>query len=80
MSGAVEVLLSTCNGERYLRQQLESVWSQGHPYVSLSVRDDGSSDATLALLAGLLSGHPHTKLVMGAHLGAAQSSWRCSVR
>jgi glycosyltransferase involved in cell wall biosynthesis len=73
VSGAVEVLLSTYNGERYLRQQLESVWSQGYPDVALSVRDDGSSDGTLALLDGLLSGRPHAKLVMGAHLGAAQS-------
>ncbi len=73
MSGAVEVLLSTYNGERYLPQQLESVWGQTHPDVALSVRDDGSSDGTLALLDGLLSGRPRTKLVMGAHLGAAQS-------
>lgn len=73
MSGAVEVLLSTYNGERYLPQQLESVWGQSYPDVSVSVRDDGSSDGTLALLDGLLSGRPRTKLMMGAHLGAAQS-------
>ncbi len=73
MSGAVEVLLSTYNGERYLRQQLESVWGQTYPDIALSVRDDGSSDGTLALLDGLLAGRPRTKLVMGAHIGAAQS-------
>ncbi len=73
VSGAVEVLLSTYNGERYLHQQLESVWGQSYPEVALSVRDDGSSDATLSLFDGLLSGRPHAKLVMGAHLGAAQS-------
>ena len=73
MSGAVEVLLATYNGERYLPEQLESVWGQSYPDVALSVRDDGSSDGTLALLDGLLSGRPRTKLVMGAHLGAAQS-------
>lgn len=73
MSGAVEVLLSTYNGERYLNQQLESIWGQGYTEVALSVRDDGSCDATLSLLDRLLSGRPHTKVVMGAHLGAAQS-------
>lgn len=73
MSGAVEVLLSTYNGERYLPQQLESIWGQSYPDVSVSVRDDGSSDGTLALLDGFLSSRPRTKLVMGAHLGAAQS-------
>jgi glycosyltransferase involved in cell wall biosynthesis len=73
VSGAVEVLLSTYNGDRYLREQLESVWGQSYPDVALSVRDDGSSDGTLALLDRLLSGRPRTRLVMGAHIGAAQS-------
>lgn len=73
MSGTVEVLLSTYNGEKYLPQQLESIWAQSYTDVALSVRDDGSSDGTLALLDRLLSGRPRTKLVMGAHIGAAQS-------
>jgi len=69
----VEVLLSTYNGEKYLAEQLESVWRQTYPEVWLSVRDDGSSDATMGVLDRLLAGRPRTKVVMGAHLGAAQS-------
>lgn len=48
----IAVVLSTYNGERHLAEQLESVLSQdtGRPFVL--VRDDGSTDGTLALLEG----------------------------
>jgi glycosyltransferase involved in cell wall biosynthesis len=73
VSGPVEVLLSTYNGEKHLAEQLDSIWRQSYSEVWLSVRDDGSSDGTLAVLDRLLSGRRATKLVMGAHRGAAQS-------
>jgi glycosyltransferase involved in cell wall biosynthesis len=44
------VLLSTYNGEKYLPELLDSVLAQRGPTASIYVRDDGSSDSTLALL------------------------------
>lgn len=70
---SVEVLLSTYNGEKYLPDQLESVRRQSYRDVWVTVRDDGSTDGTSELLDRLLSGRPYTRLVMGAHAGAAQS-------
>ena len=46
----VLVLLSTYNGEKYLREQLDSVLSQEGVDVSLQIRDDGSKDGTLNIL------------------------------
>jgi glycosyltransferase involved in cell wall biosynthesis len=46
----VAVLMSTYNGERYLRAQLDSLAAQQGVRVELIVRDDGSSDATIAIL------------------------------
>ena len=46
----VLVLMSTYNGERYLREQIDSILGQQGVEVSLLVRDDGSSDATLTIL------------------------------
>ena len=49
----VLVLLSTYNGERYLREQLASLFSQELPEgteLRILVRDDGSSDGTTAIL------------------------------
>lgn len=46
----VEILLATYNGEKYLGELLDSVLSQQFDDYSLIVRDDGSTDSTLALL------------------------------
>ena len=44
------VLLSTYNGERYLKEQVDSILSQKGVDVELYVRDDGSHDQTLEIL------------------------------
>lgn len=46
----IAILLSTYNGERYLRQQLDSLFSQTVSDFVLYVRDDGSSDTTMDIL------------------------------
>ena len=47
----VQVLLSTFNGEKYLREQLDSYLAlEGFENVRVLVRDDGSGDGTLAIL------------------------------
>lgn len=46
----VAILLATYNGERFLRRQLESIAGQSHQDWFLVVSDDGSSDATLAII------------------------------
>lgn len=49
----VHVLLATYNGERFLRQQWESIAAQQGVQVVMHVGDDGSSDGTCALLREL---------------------------
>ncbi len=47
------VLMSTYNGEKYLREQLDSILSQALPdgfSLKIIVRDDGSTDETLKIL------------------------------
>ena len=46
----VAILLSTYNGERYLRAQLDSLLAQSHDNWTLYWRDDGSVDASVAIL------------------------------
>lgn len=46
----VVVLMSTYNGEQYLREQIDSILSQKDVDVELIVRDDGSKDGTLNIL------------------------------
>lgn len=44
------VLLSTYNGEKYLKEQLESLQKQKEVELKIFVRDDGSNDATHEIL------------------------------
>ncbi|MCQ2310834.1 MAG: glycosyltransferase family 2 protein [Paludibacteraceae bacterium] len=46
----IQILLSTYNGERYLREQIDSIIGQTYTDWRLLVRDDGSTDGTLALI------------------------------
>ncbi|MCD8173509.1 MAG: glycosyltransferase family 2 protein [Alistipes sp.] len=46
----VTVLMSTYNGERYLREQIYSVLGQKGVDINLLVRDDGSTDGTCKIL------------------------------
>ncbi len=46
----VNVLVSTYNGEKYIREQLDSILGQTYGNIAVYVRDDGSSDGTVAIL------------------------------
>ncbi len=57
-SAKVDILLATYNGAAFLQQQLESLLAQTHQNWRLFVRDDGSSDTTVALLQDATKQHP----------------------
>ena len=46
----VSVVLATYNGEKYLREQLDSLLEQKGVSVKILVRDDGSNDGTIFIL------------------------------
>nr|QCO71591.1 Glycosyltransferase [Streptococcus suis] len=46
----VAIIISTYNGEQFIEQQLESLFSQTDVEISIFVRDDCSTDNTLSLL------------------------------
>lgn len=46
----VLILMSTYNGEKYLRQQVDSLLNQTYLGIDILVRDDGSSDKTQQIL------------------------------
>lgn len=71
----VEVLLSTFNGERYLREQVESILGQVDVDVRLIVRDDGSTDGTLEILSSY-GDDPRVALRRNDNLGLPWSFFR----
>jgi len=70
----VAVLLSTYNGAEFLGAQLDSLAAQTGVICDLFVRDDGSTDETLAVLARYASQWPRLAApLMGPNLGPAMS-------
>jgi glycosyltransferase involved in cell wall biosynthesis len=68
------VLLSTYNGAPYLADQLDSLKAQESVGVDLHVRDDGSSDGTLSVLARYAGTWPQlAKVESGPNLKPAAS-------
>ena len=62
----VEVLLATLNGERFLREQIESILAQSYGRVRVLARDDGSRDGTAAILAEYARRYPERFRVLDA--------------
>ena len=46
----INVLMSTYNGEKYLKEQIDSILGQKGVDVHLTIRDDGSGDRTCEII------------------------------
>lgn len=69
----VQVLLSTYNGEKYLKEQIESIIKQEEVEISLLVRDDGSTDKTIEILEEISKNNTKIKYYKGENKGPARS-------
>lgn len=69
----VTVLLSTYNGEKYLRDQIDSVLCQKNVEVKLVVRDDGSKDNTCSILKEYEEKYNNIILLLEENLGVEPS-------
>lgn len=65
------VVMSTYNGEKYIKDQIESIFSQEGVNVFLFVRDDGSTDRTLEILETY--NNERIKIIRGENIGAKDS-------
>lgn len=50
MKEQIDVLLATYNGEKYLKEQMDSILSQTYQNIRLLISDDGSTDETRKIL------------------------------
>lgn len=51
----VNILLSTYNGEQYLKEQVKSIQDQTYRDWQLLIRDDGSTDGTVEIIQELVA-------------------------
>ena len=65
------ILMSTYNGEKYLKEQIDSLIEQRDVEVTICVRDDGSSDKTEEILKSYTD--KEIKYFKGTNVGVANS-------
>jgi len=71
----IQILLSTYNGEKYLREQLDSIIRQeNYKDISVLIRDDGSTDGTRNILREYSEKYGFSVLY-GENVGVNRSMW-----
>lgn len=70
---SVAILLSTYNGELYIEEQLVSLLDQKYTNYMLYIRDDGSSDNTVAIIEKFVSSSSKITLYKGENIGCQRS-------
>ncbi len=75
MKKSILVLMSTYNGEKYLKEQIDSVIAQNGVEVYLLIRDDGSSDNTCEMIESYQKneGSKIIEFIRGENLGFGNS-------
>ncbi|MCE9543520.1 MAG: glycosyltransferase family 2 protein [Verrucomicrobia bacterium] len=61
-TGLVSVAMATCNGEKFLEEQIRSILSQTHGQLELVISDDASTDGTLEIALGFQRDHSNVRV------------------
>jgi glycosyltransferase involved in cell wall biosynthesis len=69
----VSVAMATYNGEKYLKQQIDSILSQLSREDELIISDDHSSDQTLVIIEKYMKEDPRVKLFMNEESGVTSN-------
>ncbi len=69
----VNILLSTYNGESFISELLDSLFKQSYSNIVLYIRDDGSTDNTVALIKSCLIDNRSVILTVGNNIGVIAS-------
>lgn len=59
----VNVILPAYNGEKYIGEQIESIFSQTYRNVDIYIRDDNSSDHTVDVIKSYIGMEPDGKRI-----------------
>lgn len=65
--------MSTYNGSKYLREQIDSILRQEDANIHLFIRDDGSRDDTTRIIDEYINGNDSIHLILGENIGVGRS-------
>lgn len=63
----ISVVMATYNGEKYIREQLDSILSQTYPVYEIVIQDDGSTDSTMEILREYAACHGFIHVYQNDH-------------
>lgn len=69
----VQILLSSYQGEQFLKEQLDSLLKQSWKNLEILIRDDGSTDGTRKILEDYSGKYEHIKYFPGENIGVTKS-------
>lgn len=69
----VAILMSTYNGEKYIKEQIESLLSQTYRNIEIYIRDDGSKDNTIKIIKNYKEKNNNIILKEGKNIGFINS-------
>lgn len=72
----VLVMLSTYNGERYIKEQLDSLYKQKNVNIYIVIRDDGSTDGTVNILKEYKSKYGKMTVSVEDNIGCKRSFYK----
>lgn len=73
MEKKVAVVMSTYNGAKYVKEQLDSILNQTYKNIDIVIRDDGSKDNTVNIIESYQKKYSNIKLITGKNLGFIKS-------
>lgn len=76
MEKKVAVLISTYNGEKFLKEQLDSILNQTYKNIEIVIRDDGSKDSTLEIIKEYQKKYSNIVLKEGVNVGFMSSFFK----
>lgn len=80
----VEILMATYNGDKYIREQLDSILNQSYKDWHLVISDDLSTDYTMSILDEYVKNNPNKIEIVSSncHFGNAKENfmWLCKNR
>ena len=73
LSDKCSIVMATYNGEKYLREQIETILSNMRDYDELVISDDGSKDNTIKIIEEISSKDKRIKIIEGPRKGVKQN-------
>lgn len=71
--GLVSIITPCYNGEKYIKETIESVIAQTYPKWEMIVVDDGSKDSSVAIVSEYIEKDSRIKLIKQANAGSASA-------